>query len=160
MLVVLKDEESGEEWVPLTVQPRIPAGTLDMVELPAGMLDGSGQFAGVAAQELKEECGLEITERELIDLGETVYGKEDGLVKGVYPSPGGCDESMRLFATVKTLSKKDIDALRGKLGGNREDGEKITLKLVKLSELWKSTKDVKALSAWALFNGLRSEGKL
>lgn len=40
----------------LTVQPRIPAATLRLVELPAGMVDG-GTFAGSAAKEIKEELG-------------------------------------------------------------------------------------------------------
>ena len=32
------------------------------------MLDGSGQFKGVAAEEMEEECDLVISEDELVDL--------------------------------------------------------------------------------------------
>lgn len=38
------------------MQPRVPAGTLAMPELPAGMVD-DGTFAGAAAKEIKEELG-------------------------------------------------------------------------------------------------------
>lgn len=43
----------------------------------------------------------------------------------------------------------------------RDEGEKITLKLVRLDDLWKEgARDSKALAAWALFEGLTREGKL
>ena len=42
------------------MQPRVPTGRYSFVELPAGMLDQSGDFAGVAAKELKEETGIEV----------------------------------------------------------------------------------------------------
>lgn len=45
-----------EKHVLLTVQPRIPAGGLQFLELPAGMVD-NGTFAGSAAKEIKEELG-------------------------------------------------------------------------------------------------------
>ena len=40
------------------------------VEIPAGMTDGSGQLKSVALQELREETGIVIDERNLIDLGD------------------------------------------------------------------------------------------
>jgi len=43
----------------------------------------------------------------------------------------------------------------------RDEGEKITLKLVKLEDLWREgARDAKALGAWALYDGLRRSGKL
>lgn len=63
----------------------MPAGQYTL-ECPAGMLDEDGNFIGVAAKELKEETGLEIEEKKLIPLG------------SIYPSPGGCDEEVILFA--------------------------------------------------------------
>jgi ADP-sugar diphosphatase len=48
ILVILKCE--GERWVVCCRQPRIPIGRADYLEIPAGMLDDSGQFAGVAAK--------------------------------------------------------------------------------------------------------------
>ena len=40
-------------------QPRLPIGAASFLEIPAGMLDGSGSFAGVAAKEMAEETGVE-----------------------------------------------------------------------------------------------------
>jgi hypothetical protein len=48
ILVILKCET--ERWVVLCRQPRIPVGRADYMEIPAGMLDESRQFAGVAAK--------------------------------------------------------------------------------------------------------------
>lgn len=61
MMVVLQPNDlpegsMDEKHVLLTVQPRVPAGTLGLVELPAGMVD-DGTFAGSAANEIKEELG-------------------------------------------------------------------------------------------------------
>jgi hypothetical protein len=48
ILVVLRCE--GERWVVCCRQPRVPVGRAGFLEIPAGMLDGSGHFAGVAAK--------------------------------------------------------------------------------------------------------------
>ena len=61
------DSETDKQVI-LTLQPRIPAGSLSLAELPAGMLDDSGTFAGGAAKEIEEETGLKIAENELTDL--------------------------------------------------------------------------------------------
>jgi ADP-sugar diphosphatase len=65
MLLVLQPEDAkdeSEEYVIVTVQPRIPAGSLAFVELPAGMLDDSRTLTGAAAKETKGETGLDIKE--------------------------------------------------------------------------------------------------
>ena len=63
MLVLLQPDDlprdsQKEKHVLLTVQPRIAAGGLQFVELPAGMVD-KGTFGGTAAREIEEELGLE-----------------------------------------------------------------------------------------------------
>jgi ADP-sugar diphosphatase len=95
MLVILREDvgDASEEWVLLTVQPRVPAGSLEFVELPAGMIDGD-TFSGAAAKEIKEECGIEIKAERLVDLTELALGGfvdsgEEKVQKAVYPSPGG-----------------------------------------------------------------------
>ena len=137
-----------------------------MVELPAGMVD-DGTFGGSAAQEVKEELGLEIPESELVNLSElaiTPSGEEEGedkLPQAVFMSPGGSDEFLPLFLHQKTVKRETLKDWTGKLTGEREKGEKITLKLVKLNELWKEGgRDAKALAAWAMYEGLKREGKL
>ena len=56
VLAILECE--GEHHVVVTVQPRLATGSFEFVEICAGMLDGSGNFAGVAAKELDEELGI------------------------------------------------------------------------------------------------------
>lgn len=169
MLLILQAESSSDEYVILAVQPRIAAGTLGFVELPAGMLDDSGTFTGAAAKEIKEETGLDIEEEDLIDMTELSFrdrtqeqsSDEPHLQKGIYPSPGGCDEFIPIFISRKKMPKKEIEALKGKLTGLREHGEKITLKICRLDELWKvGARDGKTLAAAALYEGLSREGKI
>ena len=91
VLVILDDGD--EEWVLLTVQPRIAVGCLEFVELPAGMVDG-GEFVGAAAKELWEECGIVVAQEALLDLAALAVGAwvekgKERVEMGVYPSPGG-----------------------------------------------------------------------
>ena len=164
MLLVLKSEEGGEEYAVLTIQPRIPAGSLGFVEIPAGMIDDEGTFAGAAAKEIKEEVGIEVEEKEMVDMTKlAVEGKEgeEGLQEAVYASPGGSDEFIPIFLVRKSMKKEEIEGLKGKLTGLREHGEKITLKIVKLSEVWREgARDGKTLASLALYEGLKREGRL
>lgn len=168
MMVLLQPDDAqgdGEKHVLLTVQPRVAAGGLRCVELPAGMVD-NGTFRGAAANEIKEELGLEIPETELTNLTELATGV--GMVEGgedwpsaVFPSAGGCDESVHIFLHEKRVPRSQLKEWTGKLTGLREQGEKITLKLVKLEDMWcEASRDAKALSAWALWEGLKRSGKL
>lgn len=175
MLLVLTTESTGrstrrrkseaDEFVILTNQPRIPAGTLSFTEIPAGMIDDSGTFSGAAASEIQEETGLTIRQDELVNLTELALASNDDtddvLQNAIYPSPGGSDEFMPIFYARKTMTVEEIRTLQGKLTGLREDGEKITLKIVKLKDAWKiAGRDAKTLSAICLYDGLRREGKL
>lgn len=165
MLVVLYPEEdgesrgAGEKWVILTVQPRVPAGVLDCVELPAGMVD-NGTVKGAAAKEIEEECGIVVKEEDLVEL--TPMQREDGGEEenGVWMSPGGCDEVIRFFLVKKTVSRGKLEEMKGRLTGLREEGEKITLRLVRWEEVWRSTRDAKVLCAWAVARGMEGEGRL
>lgn len=151
----------------LTVQPRIPAGSLSFAEIPAGMLDDSGSFAGGAAKEIHEETGLTIPQEELVDMTALAMartGAYDGaetLQDAVYPSAGGSDEFIPIFLCQKRMARREIEALQGRLTGLRQHGEKITLKVVPLQELWREgARDGKTLAAWALYTGLRGEGQI
>ncbi|KAL4933096.1 putative NUDIX family hydrolase [Aspergillus undulatus] len=172
MLLLLQPDDvpsssEDDKWAVLTVQPRIPAGSLAFSEIPAGMLDDSGAFAGKAAEEIEEETGLGISQSELVDMTSLALQSsaepEDSetLQKAVYPSAGGSDEFIPLFLCDKRIPRKDIEALQGKLTGLRQHGEKITLKVVPLKDLWKEgIRDGKTLAAWALYMGLKRENKL
>ncbi|KAH8879337.1 hypothetical protein GQ53DRAFT_756066 [Thozetella sp. PMI_491] len=175
MLVMLIPEdapaETDERYVLLTVQPRVAGGSLAFVELPAGMVDDVGNFAGTAAQEIQEELGLEIPSKDLICLSDLAQpaapsetqedGDDEQLSHAMFPSPGACDEFIRIYAHERRVPRAQLGEWTGRLTGLREHGEKITLKLVRLQDLWKEgARDAKALSAIALWEGLRREGKL
>jgi 8-oxo-dGTP pyrophosphatase MutT (NUDIX family) len=130
------------------------------------MLDDSGSFAGGAAKEIQEETGLSVRQDELIDLTSLALDSAqeksgETLQKAVYPSAGGSDEFIPLFLCQKRMPRKEIEELQGKLTGLRDHGEKITLKVVPLENLWKEgLRDGKTLAAWALYKGLKEEGKI
>ncbi|KAK4227518.1 NUDIX family hydrolase [Podospora fimiseda] len=168
---VLDTKLTDERYVLLTVQPRVPAGSLEFVELPAGMVDDEGTFAGAAAKEIKEELGLVIEADELTDLSKLALsqkeeggegeGEGEGLAAAVYPSPGGCDEFIPIFMHEKKVPREQLKEWTGKLTGLREHGERITLKLVRMQDLWKEGgRDGKTLAAVTLWEGLRREGKV
>jgi len=173
MLIILQPDDidpqsQKDKHVLLTFQPRIAGGSLKFVELPAGMVD-NGTFQGAAAKEIKEELGLEIAEDELKNLTELAIpetkeidkGSEERLQRALYPSVGGCDEYIPIFLHEKRVPREQLRKWEGKLTGLREEGEKITLKLVKLEDLWKEgARDAKALAAWALYEGLKRTGSL
>jgi 8-oxo-dGTP pyrophosphatase MutT (NUDIX family) len=129
------------------------------------MLDG-GTFSGGAAKEIEEETGLKVQESELLDMTalavpDPVQVNSEKLQKAVYPSPGGCDEYIPLFLYQKRIPRAEMKEFQGKLTGLRDHGEKITLKLVRLEHLWKEgSRDGKTLAAWALYSGLKAEGKI
>ncbi|TKA65049.1 hypothetical protein B0A49_11609 [Cryomyces minteri] len=153
MLLILQPDDVSQDserdkHVILTLQPRIPAGSLSLAELPAGMLDDSGTFAGGAAKEIEEETGLKVPEKELIDMTKLALPDTD-------------DEFTPLFLYQKRIPRDQLKEWQGKLSGLRDEGEKIKLKLVKLEDLWREGgRDAKALAGWALYEGLRKEGKI
>lgn len=166
MLVILVpddvDQGSDERYVVLTVQPRVPAGSLAFVEIPAGMVDDAGSFKGAAAKEIEEELGMTITEDELTCLSDMASTESsEGLPQAMFPSAGGCDEHVTIYSHERRVPRAQLKEWTGKLTGLRSHGEKITLKLVPLKDLWREgARDAKALAALALWEGARREGKL
>ncbi|KAG0223646.1 hypothetical protein BGW41_005439 [Actinomortierella wolfii] len=159
LIIRSKEPASGttKEFVVMVNQARLAIPSFSFPELPAGMLDGSGDFAGKCAEELKEECGITLDHNSLIDMTKLAYGNE---WDGVYPSAGGCDEYLRMFACCKDMPWDEVQALEGRLGGLRDHGESITLSLVELKDVYKRSPDAKLLSCLGLYYSLKAEGKL
>jgi hypothetical protein len=62
--------------------------------------------------------------------------------------PRGYDEYVPIFLHEKRVKREQLDEWTGKLTGLRDEGEKITLKLVRLEDLWwEGARDAKALRA-------------
>lgn len=159
ILVLLECE--GKTYVILTRQPRVPVGSDGLLELPAGMLDGSGAFAGVAAKELAEETGITLKAEDLVDLTE-LTNKAEGAEPflGMLPSAGGCDEFLRLLFHKRSVTRAELDAMRGKATGLIEEGEVIVLDIVLYEDAWKVCRDAKLLSSMFLYERLRATGAI
>jgi ADP-sugar diphosphatase len=161
MLMILRPSDSNSErWVVMTDQPRIPAGSLRFWEIPAGMIDdATKKFSGTAAKEIKEETGLTVPERELINLTELALAGtqiDEGLEAAMYPSPGGCDEFIAIYLWEKVMDRQEIENMKGKLTGIRTQGERITVRILNYEELWKvGARDAKTLAAWSLYEALK-----
>jgi len=147
----------GTDYAVMTVQPRFCTGSFEFLEIPAGMLDGSGNFAGVAAIEMKQELGIIIAESDLTDLTTAV-----GNPRGFYLSPGGSEETIRLFLYEKDVTDEEMSTMQGRLGGEISEGEQITLKIIPFEDLWKVA-DAKTVAAYTLYTKTRTttstEGK-
>ncbi len=141
----------GEEYVVLTVQPRIASGSFALREVCAGTLEGSGDFGGTAVRELKEELELEVKKEELIDLSAMA-----GFARGAYPSPGACDETIRIFLLRREVTRAELDSMSGRLTGAADEGEQITLQIAKLDELI-AIPDLKTIAAYALYQRFRDQ---
>lgn len=124
----------GEKFILCTKQARFPIGSSEFLEIPAGMMDEEGNFLGVAAKELEEETHIKVNGGDLIHLG------------GMYPSPGGCDEYIQLFALELIVDQARFNEIQGAATGNIEEGEKITLQIIPYCDAHQLT-DAKALCA-------------
>ena len=104
---------------------------------------------GTAAKEIEEECGIKLRASDLTDLTELSCQQavEAGYLpcKGIAPSPGGCDEFIRYMYAEHVVNKADLDRMKGRLAGLREHGEFITLRVVKMKEMWKISCDNKVI---------------
>lgn len=138
VMIVLVDDSDGSEWTVLVRQPRIAAGDADYEEIPAGMVD-EGVFMSTALRELEEEVGadLEIAETDL------------HLLRTFMPSPGGCDETIKVYYARKEVSTALIGALRGRKAGAADEGEVIGVEVVPLHDLsFRAPTDAKAIVAY------------
>ncbi|OSS48238.1 hypothetical protein B5807_07949 [Epicoccum nigrum] len=134
------------------------------------MLDGS-TLTGAAAAEIEQEAALQVRESELIDLSALALADDASdssttaphelLKQAMYPSPGACDEFIPLLLCQKRLTARHMAWLQGRATGLRDEGERITLKLVPLGRVWREAgRDGKALAAVSLYEGLKREGMI
>jgi 8-oxo-dGTP pyrophosphatase MutT (NUDIX family) len=98
---------------------------------------------------------------DLIERQKALFQPTESLESAIYPSPGACDEFMPFFLCQKRLTHQHMDWLKGKATGLRDEGEKITLKVVPLSKMWREAgKDAKALVALSLYENMKREGRI
>jgi len=136
--VYLRVRYKGQKYVVLTKQVRSPVGGI-VSEIPAGMMDDSDSFVGVAMKEINEETGIVAPSKESLTY----------LTK-IWPSPGGCDEAIKLFYLEVDIDEEAFDKMTSETYGAENENESIQLMLVPedvYEDLLMTMGDVKAISA-------------
>jgi len=137
---------AGKLYTLLTEQARVAVGSSAFLEIPAGMLDGSGNLRGVAVKEMEEETGICISPEELIPLGQFAS------------SPGLCDEVLDLYCFERETTEEELAQLSGRLCGVGQH-ERISVRLFPLDELPARARDCKSVAAWGLYMSRVSRGR-
>ena len=127
--LVVKCSDDGKLYTVLVRQPRIASGMLTL-EYPAGMTDGSSDYRGTAIRELKEECGLDIDDSELIDVG-AMLGTDY-----FYVHSERFDEHTPIFMVKREMTKEQLQSLEGRECGADED-EQIVVRVIPIETLTK-----------------------
>lgn len=141
MLVELRTPSGS--YALLVRQARTPAGGA-IYETPAGMLDDSGDFQGVAFKELEEELPALrgwFTLEHVVKLH----------TEPVWISPGACDERMDFYYLLVETTDGAIQRLHGTIGGLANEGEHLMAVVVPWNQL-QSVPDAKLLIALSLLN--------
>lgn len=149
LLIRCGDEDSYQTL--LVRQPRLGAGILTY-EFPAGMVDDSEDFRGVALREVEEECGLKLGEDELIDLNPI-------LEKCYYSYPCLIDEWYHIFVGKLKMSKEQMNKINGRKGGVDEE-EQITQHFFPFDDVWKLSTDTATIAIYSVVQKLLKEGKI
>lgn len=144
ILPIISSAQTGQRYIIFTEQARLAIGKSAFLEIPAGMLDGHGNFAGIAAKEFEEEVGISLKIENLTKL------TPDSCPKGIAVSPGACDETIRYYLFETSLPEEEINTLKGKATGNSDEQESIRLKVVPIKDALKVTSDSKFFTALAL----------
>ena len=135
VLPLITCEDTGQVFVALTCQARVPVGQDRFLEIPAGCMDENACFKSQATKELAEELHMSLTVQDLKFLG--TY----------HASPGGCDEAITLFSTCSTMSHDEMNELQQRITGNIVEGERITVRLFPLKDIHKHCTDMKLITA-------------
>ncbi|MCU0339312.1 MAG: NUDIX domain-containing protein [Spirosomaceae bacterium] len=123
VLVCLIDQDTQQKYQLLVKQRRICDGSLTY-EHPAGMLDSESDAAKVAAREVWEETGIEVSEHQLVRL----------LDFPAHPSSGTSDEAMYYFYCEIPLSYPQIMAYNDRNMGEASEHERIVTEVLPFVE--------------------------
>lgn len=146
ILVVLRCED--KKYLLLVRQPRFAISEQASLEIPAGILDWTGDYRKVALSELKEEAQIDAEESELIDLMDFWYqGKSDGFAA----SCGLLDERIRLYAIERDVTPEQLRAMDGKDQQYTEEIEWIRTEVLPYEEAARQFVDGKNLIALFLY---------
>lgn len=155
VLVVLRCE--GKKYLLLVRQPRFPISETASLEIPAGILDWSGDYRKVALSELEEEAQIKADESELIDLSGFWWGDS---TPGFAGSCGLLDERIRLYAIERDVTLEQLNAMDGKNQTYTDENEWIRTEVLPYEEAGHKFIDGKNLIAMFLYERwLKSQGR-
>ena len=146
VLVVLKCE--GKKYLLLVRQPRFAISEQASLEIPAGILDWTGDYRKVALSELEEEAQIVAEDSELIDLTRFWWGDS---VDGFAGSCGLLDERIRLFAIEREVTPEQLKAMDGKDQTYMDENEWIRTEVLPYEEAARQFVDGKNLIALFLY---------
>ena len=154
VLPVITVENELIKYTLVTVQARVPAGITRFTEIPAGMMDEKKNFGGNIAKEMKDQTGIVVPEKDMFCLTDWAYAGTGH--KGMYPSVGGCNEYLKLYAWETSMGADEFKDLLSKTNdrtfGEESEGELIRIRVIPLDSLAKEAPDAKSLSALALYD--------
>lgn len=155
VLIVLRCE--GKPYLLLVRQPRFAISEQDSLEIPAGILDWTGDYRKVALSELEEEALIKADDSELIDLMDFWYkGKSEGFAA----SCGLLDERIRLYAIEREVTPEQLKAMDGKDQQYTEEIEWIRTEVLPYEEAAHQFIDGKNFIAMFLYERwLKSQGR-
>ena len=146
VLVVLRCE--GKKYLLLVRQPRFAIGEQASLEIPAGILDWTGDYRKVALSELEEEAQIKAKDSELIDLMDFWYkGKSEGFAG----SCGLLDERIRLYAIERSVTREELNAMDGRNQTYTDENEWIRTEVLPYEEAAHKFIDGKNLIALFLY---------
>lgn len=155
VLVVLRCE--GRPYLLLVRQPRFAISEQGSLEIPAGILDWTGDYRKVALSELKEEAQIEADDSELIDLTDFWY---QGSSVGFAGSCGLLDERIRLYAIERDVTPEELKAMDGKDQQYTEEIEWIKTEVLPYEEAARKFIDGKNLIAMFMYERwLKAQGR-
>ncbi|MEM7657014.1 MAG: NUDIX hydrolase [Bacteroidota bacterium] len=134
VLIVLKEEASGEEYALLVRQRRICNGDF-IYETVAGMVDGTDEPHAVAVRETEEETGLKVAPEQIIPLHEGPY----------FVSTGTSDEAMYFYYAELTVNKEQLKAYDNQQMGVISEHERIITAVVPLQDTLTLIRNVNGL---------------
>ncbi|KAF2166083.1 hypothetical protein M409DRAFT_23811 [Zasmidium cellare ATCC 36951] len=163
VLVIVRPTDSPEErWVVMVEQPRIAIGSLSYVEIPKGLIDHEGSIRGRAMQEMEEEVGMRLLDRDLIDMTKLVAeGRDNDAPNVMYPSPMFSDEWVSILLWEKEIDRQQVETLKRRLTRSNDLGGAYSLRLLNYEKLLEvGTRDASTLAAWSLYEYLTRNGQL
>lgn len=147
----------GKPYLLLVRQPRFAITETASLEIPAGILDWSGDYRKVALSELEEEAQIKVDDSELIDL--TGFWHEQG-VEGFAASCGLLDERIRLYAIERTVTREELAAMDNREQAYTDEEEWIRTEVLPYEEASHKFVDGKNLIALFIYERwLKAQGR-